>query len=165
VTRAALWALAICVAAAALEGVLAGPGVKARLEQLRQPRYSPPFAVWVGIGVLYYSICFVVLSRLINSPPSPLRSAGLASVVALLIGNATWNLALFRYKNIEASVIVSVVYAVLALAVAVLLVLADPVSAWVFLPYLIYLSYATWWVLALRRLNRIVFDQTGTYGS
>ena len=153
-TKAALWALAICIAAAALEGVFAGRGVKLGLAQLRQPPHSPPFAVWVGIGLLYYLICFVVLSRLLNSTPSPLRSTGLASVVALLIGNATWNLVLFRYKNVEASAIVSVVYAVLALAVAILLTLVDPVSAWVFLPYLIYLAYATWWVLTLRRLNR-----------
>ena len=155
-TKAALWALAICVGAAALEGVLAGRGVKLRLTELRQPPHSPPFAVWVGIGLLYYSICFVVLSRLIDSKPSPLRWIGLALVAALLIGNATWNLVLFRYKNVEASAIVSVVYAVLALAVAILLVLVDTVSAWVFLPYLIYLAYATWWVLALRRLNRKV---------
>ena len=153
-TKAALWGLAICIAAAALEGIFAGRGVKLRLAQLRQPPYSPPFAVWVGIGLLYYLICFVVLSRLLASTPSPLRSAALASVVALLIGNATWNLVLFRYKNVEASAIVSVVYAVLALAVAILLTLVDPVSAWMFLPYLIYLAYATWWVLALRRLNR-----------
>lgn len=153
-TKAALWALAICVAAAALEGIFAGRGVKLRLAQLRQPPHSPPFAVWVGIGLIYYFICFVVLWRLIDSTPSPLRLAGLALVVALLIGNATWNLVLFRHRNVEASAIVAVVYAVLALAVAILLILVDPVSAWVFLPYLIYLAYATWWVLALRRLNR-----------
>ena len=147
------WALAICIAAAALEGVFAGRGVKLRLAQLRQPLHSPPFAVWVGIGLFYYSICFVVLSRLIGAAASPLRSAGLALVAALLIGNATWNLVVFRHENVEAGAIVSVVYAVLALAVAILLVLVDPVSAWVFLPYLIYLGYATWWVLALRRLN------------
>ena len=153
-TKAALWALTICIAAAALEGAFAGRGVKLRLAQLRQPPYSPRFAVWVGIGLLYYLICFVVLSRLLDSAPSPLRSAALASVVALLIGNATWNLVLFRYRNVEATAIVSVIYAVLAPAVATLLALVDPVSAWVFLPYLIYLAYATWWVLALRRLNR-----------
>jgi tryptophan-rich sensory protein len=77
-------------------------------------------------------------------------------VATLLIGNAVWNLVFFRHKNVEASAIVSLAYAAVALTVAILLILVDPVSAWVFLPYLIYLSYATWWVLALRRLNREV---------
>jgi translocator protein len=112
--------------------------------------------VWVCIGLCYYLTCFVVLSRLIDSTPSPLRWAAFALVTALLIGNAAWNLVFFRYKNVEASFIVSVAYAAVALTVAILLILVDPVSAWVFLPYLIYLTYATRWVLALRRLNREV---------
>ncbi len=155
-TKAALVALAVCIVAAAFEGLLAGRGVKRRLTELRQPPHSPPFAVWVGIGLFYYLICFVILSRLIRSTPSPLRWLAIAFVAALLIGNALWNLVFFRHKNVEASVAVAVVYAAVALTVAILLVLVDSVSAWVFLPYLIYLAYATWWMLALRRLNRKV---------
>lgn len=153
-TKAKLGALAICIVAAALEGLFAGPGVKRRLTELRQPSHSPLFAVWIGIGLCYYLICFVVLSRLIASRPTPLRWTAFALVAALLIGNALWNLVFFRHKNVEASAIVSLAYAAVALTVSILLILVDPVSAWVFLPYLIYLAYATWWVLALRRLNR-----------
>jgi tryptophan-rich sensory protein len=79
-----------------------------------------------------------------------------ALVVALLFGNAVWNLTFFRHKNIEASAIVSVAYAALALSITILLIVVDSVSALVFLPYLIYLAYGTWWVLALRKLNRAV---------
>jgi len=153
-TRSGIWALVICMIAAMLEGLFAGPGVRRRLAELRQPRYSPPFPVWIGIGILYYLICFIVLSRLVDSARSPSRSAALVSVVVLLIGNAAWNLVFFRHRNLERSAAVSVAYAAVALTVATLLVRVDPVSALVFLPYLIYLSYATWWVLALKRLNR-----------
>jgi tryptophan-rich sensory protein len=159
VTKAALGAIAICIVAAALEGLFAGRGVKRRLAQLRQPPHSPPFAVWVGIGLCYYVICFIVLSRLINSTPSPLWWAAFALVVALLIGNAVWNLVFFRLKNVEASAIVLEAYVAVALMVAILLILVDPVSGWVFLPYLVYLAYATWWLLSLRRLNREMRDE------
>ena len=151
---AGLWALGICVGAVLLEGLFAGRGVRRRLAELRQPRHSPPFRVWIVIGFVYYLICFVVLSRLIDSVASPLRSAALVLVVALLIGNAVWNLVFFRLGNLELSVVVSMAYAALALAAAPLLLVVDPVSALVFLPYLIYLSYATWWVRALKRLNQ-----------
>jgi benzodiazapine receptor len=154
VTKAALGALAICVAAAVLEGLFAGREVKRRLAELRQPPHSPPFGVWVAIGLAYYLICFVVLTRLGASATSPLRWLAFALVVVLLSGNAAWNLTFFRQKNIEVSAIVSLVYAAVALSVAVLLAVVDSVSALVFLPYLIYLAYGTWWVLALRRLNR-----------
>ena len=153
-TKAALGSLVICIVAAVLEGLFAGRGVKRRLAELRQPPHSPPFGVWVVIGLCYYLICFVVLTRLVDSTTSPFRWVAFASVVALLIGNAVWNLAFFRHKNIEASATVSVAYAAGALSVAVLLAVVDSVSALVFLPYLVYLAYGTWWVLALRRLNR-----------
>jgi benzodiazapine receptor len=153
VTRAALGALVICVVAAALEGLFAGRGVRRRLAELRQPAHSPPFGAWVLIGLCYYLICFLVLSRLIDSTPSPLRGLALALVLTLLMGNAVWNLLFFRHRNIEATAILSVVYAAVALGLTVVLVLVDSGSALVFLPYLIYLAYGTWWVLALRRLN------------
>jgi hypothetical protein len=82
VTKAALGAVAICIVAAALEGLFAGRGVNHRLAQLQQPPHPPPFAVWVGIGLCYYVIRFVVLSRLIDSTPSPLRWAAFAMVIA-----------------------------------------------------------------------------------
>lgn len=152
-SKAALGALAICIGGAALEGLLAGRGVKRRLARLRQPRYSPPFVVWVGIGVCYYVICFVLLVRLINSKPSPLGWAAFALLVVLLIGNAVWNLMFFRLENIEGSAVVLVAYVALALILAILLSRVDPVGGWVFLPYMIYLAYATWWMLSLRQLN------------
>jgi benzodiazapine receptor len=153
-TKASLGAMAVCVLAAALEGLLAGRGVKRRLAELRQPPHSPPFAVWLGVGLFYYLICFTILSRLLSPTPSPLRWAALALLGVLLIGNALWNLLFFRLKNLEASALFSVAYLALALVLTILLGLVDRVSSWVFLPYLVYLGYATWWSLSLRRLNR-----------
>ena len=151
---ASLVAITICIAAAALEGLLAGRGVKRRLERLRQPHRSPPLAVWVGIGLAYYVICFIVLSRLLPRPPSTPRSAALALMLLLLVGNALWNLVFFRLENLRASVAGLMAYAAVAVMLSVLLARLDPVSFWVFLPYLLYLPYATWWLLSMRRLNR-----------
>lgn len=60
-----LLAFLICVGAAAAEGVLAGPNPRQRLADLRMPAYSPPFSVWLAIGLAYYIICFVVLRHLL----------------------------------------------------------------------------------------------------
>ena len=152
-TKAGFAALAICLVAAVLEGLFAGRGVKLRLAELRQPPHSLPFGAWVVIGLAYYLICFVVLTRLLDSTISPLRWLAFALVVTLLIGNAAWNLAFFKHRNMEASAIVSMAYAAVALSAAVLLAFVDSVSALVFLPYLVYLAYGTWWVLTLRKLN------------
>jgi hypothetical protein len=51
----ALLAVIIYAAAAVLEGALAGKGARQRLAQLRIPPYSPPFALWLVIGFLFYA--------------------------------------------------------------------------------------------------------------
>lgn len=155
-SKGALWAISICLVGVLLEGLFAGRGVKRHLAQLHQPPLSPPFAVWVGIGVLYYLVCFIVLSRLINFWDSPLWGVTLALMLILLIGNAAWNLVFFRLKNVRASTVVMLAYLAIALLVATLLTRIDRVSSWVFLPYLIYLLYAAWWSLSVWRLNREV---------
>jgi hypothetical protein len=56
----------ICAIAAVLEGVLVGKGVRQRLAQLRMPPYSPPFALWLVIGFLFYAMCFVILRHVLS---------------------------------------------------------------------------------------------------
>lgn len=106
--------------------------------------------------MLYYLICYVVLSRLINSLESPLWVVALTLMLILLIGNALWNLLFFRRKNLEASTVVMLAYLAIAIVVAILLARIDRVSGWVFAPYLIYLVYAAWWSLSVQKLNTCV---------
>ena len=114
-TKGTIWAFVICLGAAALEGLLAGGGVQRRLAQLQQPRYSPPFVVWVAIGICYYLICFVVLSRVINAVRTPFWWATFSMVLALLLGNALWSLVFFRLRNLEATAIITVAYVPIAI--------------------------------------------------
>jgi tryptophan-rich sensory protein len=86
-----LLAVIICVAAAALEGALAGGGVRQRFAQLRMPPYSPPFTVWLVIGGAYYAICLVVLRHLLASAFTPSVVGALALLTLVLLGNALWS--------------------------------------------------------------------------
>ena len=150
---AAASAAAICVGAAALEGLCAGPGVRGRLEALRQPAVSPPFAGWVAIGIAYYVICFTVLFRLLRTEPSTRRAAALAATAVLLAANAAWSLAFFRWKSLGAGAAILLAYAALAVGLESLLIGIDGTAAGVFAVYVVYLGYAIWWLRSLRRLN------------
>lgn len=93
--------LAICVAAAALEGACAGTGVKAFFATLRSPKYSAPLPVWYAIGGLYYVTFGFVVCRLLRlGDEVPFRSAAIALVVSMLVANALWNLIFFRARNL-----------------------------------------------------------------
>ena len=109
-TQPSALALAICAAAAGLEAVLAGRGVKQRFIELRVPRLSPPLKVWITIGVAYYVICFVVLYRLLVLPQTSLRRAALGLVMIVLLANAVWNFLFFRLRSLRLSFIAGVFY-------------------------------------------------------
>ena len=150
----ALVALGVTIAAAALEGLAAGGGVRQRLGEVRQPAGSPPFALWIAIGALYYVTCFVVCLRLLSADPAVARKAAFCLLIALLLGNVAWNAVFFRLRSLHLSWWVSLGYWGIAVGLTVALWSADRVALWAFVPYLAYLFYGTWWVYRVWRLNQ-----------
>jgi benzodiazapine receptor len=152
--RSAFLALLVCALAATLEGWAAGGGVKTRFAQLRLPAFSPPFAVWIGIGLGYYAMCFLILWRLLTTPlASPTGRLALALLGALMLANAAWGFLFFRLRNLRLSFLAFPPYVLLTLALEVALLGVDRLAALILLPYLVYLVYATWWGYRLWRLN------------
>ena len=137
-----------------MEGLAAGPGVRARLASLRQPRWAPSFGLWVLIGGLYYIVCFVLLLRLIGLAHSPLRTSALVLVGVLMLVNAGFNYVFFRRAALRASFLLFLPYSLVALSVLVMLLRLDRVTAAIFGLYLLYLVYATVWGYQTWRLNR-----------
>ena len=148
-----LLAIIICIAAATLEGALAGGGVRQRLAELRMPPYSPPFALWLVIGVAYYAICFIVLRHLLASSFTPPVVGALALLTLVLLGNALWSVLFFRLRDLRASFVAFVPYVLLIAALVALLGFTYPLGAALFLCYCVYLGYATWWGYRLWLLN------------
>ena len=149
-----LLSVIICVAAAILEGALAGKGARQRLTQLRMPPYSPPFALWLVIGVLFYAMCFVILRHVFSMGlVSPSQVFALVLTVVLLVANAFWSVLFFRWCDLRASFIAFVPYAILVAALVILLARTYPLGAILLSFYCIYLIYATRWGYHLWRLN------------
>jgi tryptophan-rich sensory protein len=151
--RAAVLTVAICASAAALEGLMAGRGVRQRFGELHMPRLSPSLMVWSAIGAAYYLIYGVVVYRLLLLPPTSLQVAALVLTVFVLLANAFWNYLFFRVQSLGQSLALSVLYSVIAIALLVLLTQADRVAAWCLSPYVGYLAYANWWGYAVWRAN------------
>ena len=144
----------ICAAAAVLEGVLAGEDVRQRLARLRMPPYSPPFALWLVIGFLFYAMCFVILRHVFSTGlVSASEVFALVLMVVLLLANAFWSVLFFRWRDLRASFIAFVPYTVLVAALVILLARTYPLGAILLSFYCIYLIYATRWGYRLWRLN------------
>src|SRR5215813_8994278 len=144
----------ICAAAAVLEAVLAGKGARQRLAQLRMPPYSPPFALWLVIGFLFYAMCFVILRYLLSTGlVFSSQVFALVLTVVLLLANASWSVLFFRWRDLRSSFIAFIPYTVLIAVLVAVLVSNYPFGAVLFICYGIYLVYATWWGYRLWLLN------------
>jgi tryptophan-rich sensory protein len=118
------------------------------------PSYSPPFALWFGIGGVYYVMCFIVLRHLLaGSPFTPALLMAIALVIIILLGNALWSVLFFRWRDLRATFIAFIPYAVVVATLVALLVRLYPFGAALFACYFLYLVYAMWWGYHLWRLN------------
>ena len=149
-----LLSVIICVAGAILESALAGKRARQRLAQLRMPPYSPPFAIWLVIGFFFYAMSFVILRHVLSiGLVSPLQVLALVLTIVLLLANALWSVLFFRWRDLRASFIAFVPYAVLVAVLVILLTRTYPLGAILLSVYCIYLIYATRWGYHLWRLN------------
>jgi benzodiazapine receptor len=152
-TYSILFALAVCVFAAALEGLFAGKNIKPFLAKLRTPAYSPSLFVWSLIGVGYYAICFTILYRLFRDQTgSFVRDVALILLWIVMALNAFWNYTFFRLENLRLSFILSLVYGAIALVLFACLIWFDYITALVLLPYVLYMIYAYRWGHGLLKL-------------
>jgi tryptophan-rich sensory protein len=153
---AVLTSFVVCAAAAGLEGVCAGTGVKSFFARMKSPAYSPPLWVWYIIGGLYYLTFFIVLFRVLTlGNRSFLINITLTLVTALMVANALWNYLFFRVQKLFASVVLTFLAPVMDGALLVCLTQLDGVAAWSMIPYLLYRLYSLWWAYGLWKLNRL----------
>jgi tryptophan-rich sensory protein len=81
------------------------------------PPFSPPFALWLVIGFLFYAMCFVILRHVFSMGlVSPSQVFALVLTVVLLLANAFWSVLFFRWCDLRASFIAFVPYAILVAA-------------------------------------------------
>ena len=67
--------------------------------------------------------------------------------------NAGWGFLFFRLKNVRASFLAFLPYIALTLALLMILISKDRISALLLAPYLTYLGYALWWAHRVWVLN------------
>ena len=151
-----VWALAICIAAAAVEGVLSGTQVRLRFAELKLPRPAIPLWCWFLIGAAYYVFFFFTLKSILQAPSTRIwTGTALVMAVVLLGANAIWNLFFFRRKNLRLSFVLFLPYDLAAIIFGFALYqLRNPYFSW-FLIYICYLTYASWWGHRVWRLNSI----------
>ncbi|MGE5208749.1 MAG: tryptophan-rich sensory protein [Alphaproteobacteria bacterium] len=155
VRNSVLVSLGVCGLAATAEGILSGKQPMQVLATFHLPRFTPPRWAWIVIGLLYYGICFTVLTRLLQmDDASSLQGSAIVLMIVLLGLNAVFNYLLFGLRNLLAALVVFIPYDLIAVALQVCLFRLDNATGYIFVSYIVYLVFASVWGYRLWRLNR-----------
>jgi translocator protein len=145
IISAVMISLGICVVSAILEGIGAGKDVKGFFAKLRSPRLAPPLWIWYIVGAVYYVICFFLAYRILrHEGEGSIKYLALSLLLVFMSINAFWNFIFFRFRNMFYAFLIGLPYVPVAIGLFISLWQFDTTAAFVFLPYLFYLNYATW---------------------
>ena len=139
----ALWIL-IAEAVGALSGYLSREGMQLYASAISKPPLSPPGILFPIVWVILYALMGFSAARIYLLPPSTARSTGLNLYVAQLIINFFWSLIFFNAQAFGLAFLWLLLLWILVFAMILVFRKADPVAAYLQIPYLIWLTFAAY---------------------
>lgn len=145
--------IAIPLTVAAIAGYFTSKNIPGWYETLEFPSFRPPNAVFAPVWTVLYILmgigCYLVWIK----PDSPDRSNALWMYGMQLFVNGSWSFVFFYFKQIHFAVIVITILWILILFMIGRFKKINPVAAYIQLPYLLWVSFATILNIAIWQLN------------
>ena len=148
---ALLVAIAIPEAVGALAGVLSGSGGEL-YTNLNQPPLSPPGWLFPVMWAILYALMGIA-SYLIWRSDDPGRKQALTLYVIQLAVNFIWPIIFFRWQLYWVAVVVILLLVVLVIATMRSFYAIDKRAAYLLIPYLLWLLFATYLNIGVAILN------------
>ena len=149
-----LAAIALPVLFAAFGTALVGGSGLDWYAGLAKPRFLVPLRVFYLVGALYYALAAVVLYRILVRVDDPRgRALSFGLTVGVLLLNELWNYGFFGLRSTLAGFLGIVVFLVPLTALVVALRTYERTSAWLLVPYYLWVLYDLAWTYELWRLN------------
>jgi len=123
------FALGLCVAMAAAEGVLSARDLPRWLASLRHPRLYAPMWVWIVAAAATYAIQGFVAYRLAPLALGPAGAVGLAALIAVMAANVAYNAVVGRTRSPRLLYLGIVWFLPLLGLLQAALLVADPLAA------------------------------------
>ena len=149
----ALWIL-LAEAVGGLSGWLTREGSKIYQTTIRQPPLSPPGIVFPIVWGILFALMGIGAARIYMAPPSLARSRGLRLFFLQLFFNFLWSIIFFNLQAFGFALLWLLVLWVLILLMILTFRKADPLAAWLQLPYLLWVTFAAYLNFGVWMLNR-----------
>lgn len=148
-----LTGILIVEAVGALSGWLARDGFAYFTSQVQQPPLSPPPWLFPVVWGILYALMGISAARVFLEPQSASRKAGLNLFVSQLILNFFWTLIFFNAQAYGFAFLWILLLWVLVLAMILTFRKVDTLSAWLQIPYLLWLTFAAYLNFGVWMLN------------
>lgn len=146
------WIL-LAEAVGALSGWLSRKGMKAYESTIIQPPLSPPSWLFPVVWIILYALMGIGAARIYAAPRGPDRSKGLNLYISQLIVNFFWSLIFFNAQAFGFALLWLILLWTLVLWMIVEFRQVDKLAGNIQIPYLIWLTFATYLNLGVWYLN------------
>ncbi len=137
-----------------LMGRLSNPGFgNSWFDQLTKPEAMPPGWAFGVAWTILYVLLGISLALVLAAPRSPARQTALGLFILQLALNYSWSPLFFAAHQVEIALAVIVVILALSIAAALTLRKVNAAAAWLMVPYLAWLCFATYLNFEIMRLN------------
>jgi len=150
--RYAFWIL-LTEAVGALSGWLTRRGTQLYTETVTKPPLSPPSMVFPIVWTILFALMGIGIARIYRSPASKARSRSLLLFLAQLAFNFFWSIIFFNFQNFGLAFVWLIALWLLILWMILSFRKADPVAAWLQIPYLLWVTFAAYLNLGVWMLN------------
>ena len=136
-----------------LSGWLTREGTELYRTAIIKPPLSPPGIVFPIVWSILFALMGVGAARIYLSPASNARSRALGIFLLQLAFNFFWSIIFFNLQNFGLALLWLVVLWVLILWTIKSFHAIDPLSAWLQIPYLLWVTFAAYLNFGVWRLN------------
>lgn len=150
--------IAICFAAAGLGSALTNPGLEPWYASIAKPWFNPPNWIFGPVWTLLFLAMAVSLWRLwrVSSPHQDhmvMRLRALALFALQLALNVAWSGAFFYLQSPLLGLVVIALFLLSLLACFTIFRHVDRIAAWLFVPYIAWVAFASVLNMAIVALN------------
>ena len=146
-------AIALPLTAGGIAGMFTARSVPEWYETLNRPAISPPNWIFGPVWTVLYILMGISLFMIWSQSPSRERNIALFIFILQLLLNFGWSFFFFYFKMIGFALIEIIILWISILAMIILFYKIKPFAAYINIPYLLWVSFATILNAAYYRLN------------
>lgn len=146
--------LALTLGVGAIAGIATANNIDTWYNGIQKPSFNPPNYLFGPVWTLLYILMAISVYMIIIAPPHPLKRKAVILFMLQLFFNFCWSFIFFSFHELLWASAEIIVLWVLILLTILQFSKINKIAAWLLVPYLAWVSFATCLSLSVYLLNR-----------